>query len=554
MSDLTRRMFLRNLGAGGLALGMTNCAGVGREAASATPPSILVVLVDDMGYSDIGCYGGEIDTPNIDALARNGVRFTQAYNTARCCPSRASLISGLYPHQAGMGWMTAANLGTDGYSGDLNCECVTIAEALKPAGYGTYMSGKWHLTYDKPWYRNKASWPCQRGFDRYYGIIEGAANYFAPVSLVRDNTRIKPPDPDSDYYLTDAISDNACRFVKDHAENRTGTPFFLYVAYTAPHWPLHAKPEDIAKYRGRYMMGWDVLRLERHARMVEMGLVDKAWPLTPRDPNSPPWDELDDERKDDMDLRMAVYAGQIDCMDQGVGRIVAALKHTGQLDNTLILFLSDNGACWEHGPFGFNNTQGREIGGPKSWASYGFSWANASNTPFRLYKSYTHEGGIATPLIAHWPNGMAARGELRHHPCHIVDIMPTCLELAGASYPKKYNGHTITPLEGTCLLPAFNNEPLNRREPIYWEHEGNRAIRDGKWKLVARSVEGPWELYDMEADRTEMHDLSGAHPEIAKALADAWQRYAERAEVFPLDGRGWNERIRESSRRQSRKR
>jgi len=495
-------------------------------------------MADDMGYSDLGCYGGEIQTPNLDKLAANGLRFTQFYNTARCCPTRASLMTGLYPHQTDMGWMTAANLGHKGYIGDLNKECVTIAEVLKQAGYSTYMTGKWHLTYDKYLDGPKHNWPCQRGFDRFYGTIKGGGSYFKPEKLNKDNTRIYAPD--EGYYYTDAISDNAVKFITEHKREKGDKPFFLYVAYTCPHWPLHAKPEDIAKYRGKYLKGWDTVRAERHKRMIGMGLVEKDWSITPRDKKVKTWDEVDQAKKELWDLRMAVYAAQIDCMDQGIGRIVSAVERAGKLDNTLIMFLSDNGGCAES-----ISRKGKDIellGTDDSFESYRINWANASNTPFRLYKHWVHEGGIATPLITHWPTRIKNCGQLRHQPGHVIDIMATCIDIDDAQYPSRYKGNKITPVEGKSLVPAFDNEPI-MREAIYWEHESNRAIRIGKWKLVAKGKDGPWELYDLESDRTELNDVSGKYPARTKKMTAMWQKYAERTNVLPLDDRGWYERI-----------
>jgi arylsulfatase len=495
-------------------------------------------MADDMGYSDLGCYGGEIQTLNLDKLAADGLRFTQFYNTARCCPTRASLMTGLYPHQTGMGWMTAANLGHKGYTGDLNKECVTIAEVLKQAGYSTYMTGKWHLTYDKYWDGPKHSWPRQRGFERFYGTIAGGGSYFKPKALTRDNTRIQAPD--EGYYYTDAISDNAVKFIKEHDQSKADKPFFLYVAYTCPHWPLHAKPEDIAKYRGKYIKGWDTVRDERHKRMMEMGLVKKDWLITPRDKKVKAWDEVDQAKKELWDLRMAVYAAQIDCMDQGIGRIVSAVDRAGKLDNTLIVFLSDNGGCAEG--ISRKDKDIELLGTDDSFESYHINWANASNTPFRLYKHWVHEGGIATPLIAHWPARIKSRGELRHQPGHVIDIMATCIDIGDVKYPRQYQGNKIIPIEGKSLTPAFDNKPI-KREALYWEHESNRAIRIGKWKLVARDKTGPWELYDLESDRTELNDISGKYPARAKKMAAMWQSWAERSNVLPLDNRGWYERI-----------
>ncbi|NOY58415.1 MAG: arylsulfatase [Calditrichaeota bacterium] len=510
----------------------------------AKKPNIVLIMADDMGYSDIGCYGGEVHTPNIDRLAANGIRFTQFYNTARCCPTRASLMTGLYPHQVGMGWMTVRDLGTEGYRGDLNNRGVTIAEMLKQAGYGTYMSGKWHLTFDKYWNGPKHSWPRQRGFDRFYGTIAGAGSFYTPATLTRDNTRIEAPS--EGYYYTDAISDNACTFISEHCQSKQDDPFFLYVAYTAPHWPLHAKPEDIAKYKGKYMKGWDTLRQERYTRMIEMGIIDKKWALTPREKNITPWEQVDKKRKEWMDLKMAIYAAQIDCMDQGIGRILSTLEKKGQLENTLIFFLSDNGGNAEVGPWGFDNKKDGVLGENSSFSSYGASWANASNTPFRRYKHWVHEGGIATPLIVHWPSRIKDHGQFRRQPGHVIDIMATCVDVAGATYPDSYKGVEILPPEGKSIVPAFDNKTIER-EAIYWEHEANRAVRVGKWKLVSmyrsRDNLGPWELYDMENDRTETKDLASKYPDLVQKMSAMWLRYAERANVFPLDGRSWDERL-----------
>jgi len=526
-------------------------------------PNIVLMMADDMGFSDIGCYGGEIRTPHLDMLAGRGVRFTQFYNTGRCCPTRASLMTGLYPHQAGVGHMMN-DRGLEGYRGDLNNRCRTIAEVVKTAGYRTYMSGKWHVTRSIAPDGPKHNWPRQRGFDRFFGTIHGAGSFYDPNTLTRDNTQI-PPTSD-DFYYTDAISDNAVEFIADHAREHSEKPFFLYVAYTAPHWPLHAKPEDIAKYQGRYDRGWDALRTERHARMIESGLVEQRWPLTPRDPAAPAWEQA--ELKDWHARRMEVYAAMVDCMDQGIGRITRQLKETGQFDNTLILFLADNGGCAEEygsrgpvrpapekagqlEPLGEEELQtrmqplmtrdGRPVrtgrgvmpGPADTYIAYGLPWANASNTPFRRYKHWVHEGGIATPLIAHWPRGIARHGVLEHQPGHLIDIMATCIDLSGAEYPDEVDGRAIHRPEGISLQPAFAGEALGRESPLFWEHEGNRAIRQGKWKLVARGASGPWELYDLEADRTELNDLIEDHPDRAAQMAAAWQAWAERAGAQP---------------------
>ncbi|MBN2138166.1 MAG: sulfatase-like hydrolase/transferase [Sedimentisphaerales bacterium] len=557
----TRRGFLKMLGLGAATLAVPGCIAASRQSAKNTKqPNIVLIMADDMGFSDIGCYGGEIHTPNLNNLAAAGLRFTQFYNTARCCPTRASLMSGLYQHQAGVGHMMG-DYGYDGYRGELSKNCVTIAEALKPAGYRTYMSGKWHLTKRTRQNESKENWPRQRGFDRFFGTIHGAGSFYDPNSLTRDNTQIPPG---KDFYYTDAISDNAVKFISDHNTEHPGKPFFMYVAFTAPHWPMHAKPEDIAKYKGRYAAGWDALREQRHKRMIDLKIVDAEWKLTPRDQAVPPWTEA--KNKKWFQRRMEVYAAMVDCLDQGVGRIVAELARTADLDNTLIFFLADNGGCAEEygsrgpvkpdpskpvvlKPMDPNELQtrmqptvtrdGRPVrtgrglmpGPADTYIAYGKPWANVSNTPFRLYKHWVHEGGISTPLIVHWPARIKTRGQLRKQPGHLIDIMATCLDVAGAEYPAEYKGNKITPAEGRSLTPAFDNKQIER-QAIYWEHEGNRAVRKGKWKLVSKHPD-KWELYDLEADRTELNNLADANPQKVAELKQTWQAWADRAGVRP---------------------
>ena len=399
----TRRDFLKAMGFGAASLSLHGCMEVGSSAATESTrsrPNIILIMADDMGYSDIGCYGGEVNTPSLDRLAASGMRFTQFYNTGRCCPTRASLLTGLYPHQAGIGHMVG-NKGYPSYQGYLNERCVTIAEALKSGGYRTLMSGKWHVGENRP------HWPVDRGFDEYYGIVSGGANYFdisktkAPgvkrTMAIDDEPFV--PKPGS-FYMTDAFSENAVKFIDNYGRKKE--PFFLYLAYTAPHWPLHAWPDDIAKYKGKYRKGWDRLRQERYQLMIKIGLISSKWKMSPRDTATWPWD--DENNKELLDLKMAVYAAQIERMDYGIGKVLDKLKETGAQENTLVLFLSDNGGCAEGGPVGFDNRKnGLPPGGVDSYMSYGLSWANASNTPFRRYKHWVHEGGIATPLIAHWP-------------------------------------------------------------------------------------------------------------------------------------------------------
>ena len=515
-------------------------------------PNILLIMNDDMGYSDIGCYGGEIQTPNLDRLAAHGVRLTQFYNTARCCPTRASILTGLHPHQVGIGWMTA-QIDEDGYRGSLSDTCVTIGEALKLAGYGTYMSGKWHVSHDQAPDGPKYCWPRQRGFDRYFGILGGAANYWQPNTLTRDNDAVDLKSLPGDFFLTDAISDEAANYIREHAATNGNAPFFLYTAYSAPHWPLHAHEEDIRRYQGRFAAGWDRLREERLQRMRDMGILDASWPMTERDSTQPPWDEAPHQAW--QQRRMEVYAAQVDRMDQGIGRIVAALEETDRIDNTLILFLADNGACAEEfaaevrplpSTYSGGTTKTRDgrtvlrgndptvMPGPEhTYQSYGVTWANLSNTPFREYKHWVHEGGIATPLIAHWPAVIEDHGALRHQPGQLTDIMATCLDVAGADYPTRFNGNDIVPLEGTSLAPIFHDQP-NHKEALIWEHEGNKAVRRGQWKLVCKHP-GDWELYDIIANRTETEDLAERHPEVVEELGAVFDAWAERCGVKPWE-------------------
>ena len=547
----------------------------GAEAAT-TRPNIIVILSDDMGFSDIGCYGGEIQTPNLDALAKGGVRFTQFYNMARCCPTRASLLTGLYPHQAGVGHMME-DRGMDGYRGSLNRNCVTIAEALKPAGYRNYAVGKWHVTPGQTAavLEKTNNWPLQRGFDRYYGTIHGAGSYWDPSALVRDNTLITAASDaeyrSKEFYYTDAISDHAVKFIRDHAREHKNAPFFLYTAFTAAHWPMHAKESDIAKYKGRYRAGYEAIRAARWAKQRKLGLVDSKWEPTPLVGD---WSKVKDQPFEER--CMEVYAAMVDCMDQGIGRVVAELKAQGQLENTLILFLQDNGGCAELNGRGPNaavrgakpslppmapddqqfNSQPKQTrdgwpvrqgfgvmpGGPDTYIAYGREWANVSNTPFREYKHWTHEGGISTPLIAHWPAGIARsrRDKLEKQPGHLIDIMATCIDLAGADYPKESAGEKIKPLQGVSMRPLFAGKSIKRTQPIFIEHEGNRAVREGKWKLVGKENQ-PWELYDMERDRTELHDLASSEPAKVQELIAKWDAYTVRADVLPVGGwRGKN--------------
>ena len=509
-----------------------------------TRPNIIVILVDDMGWSDIGSYGGEIPTPNLDALAARGVRFTQFYSTPRCSPTRASLLTGLYPHQAGMGHLdNIVREGSSGTTGRLNDRSVTIAEVLRDAGYLTAMSGKWHLGLQN------GSPPWQRGFDRVLSLRAGgmffpnqkfeggddALTRRAQEPLYLDGTPTPRDSPvfGQNWYATSLWTDFGLKFIDE--ARKANRPFFLYLPHNAPHFPLMAPPELIAKHRGKYRAGWDRLRDARYRRQISMGLVDVRWPLSPREADSPAWESLSDEAKDRFDHLMSVYAAMIEAIDISVGVLVKGLEARGALDNTLILFLSDNGANAESGPDGRYN--GNPPGGPNSNLYLGMNWAALSSTPFRRFKHFTHEGGIAVPLIAHWPRGIPAnrRNALERQPAHLIDVMPTVIEITGATYPREFKGQTIQPVEGVSLLPAFAGRPLRRTRPFFWEHEGNRAVRSGNWKLVS-TYPDDWELYDMAADRVERNNLASRHPDTVRELAAEWNAWAERAHVDPWLG------------------
>lgn len=511
-----------------------------------THPNIIVILADDMGYSDIGSYGGEVQTPNIDKLASEGIKYKQFYNAARCCPTRASLMTGLYPHQAGMGWMAAADLGTPEYQGTINNQCVTIAEVLKSAGYSTYMTGKWHLTNERKIDGMVTdSWPHQRGFDHYFGIIPGGANYFTPV-LYSNNKKYRAPE---NFYLTTAISDTSVKYIDQHFAKMNADPMFMYVAYTAPHWPLHALQKDIDKYKDRYKAGWDKIRAERFEKQKQLGLMPEDAVMNPRDSKVEAWDSLSEEKKNEMAMRMAIYAAQINVLDDGVGKIVEKLKERNQLDNTLIFFLSDNGACAEF----INSGKSKEVTGKEdTFESYRISWANVSSTPFKEFKHYTYEGGIATPLIVHWPKGIDAslNNKFISDYGHLTDIMATCVDVAQAKYPASFKGNNIIPMQGKSLVPHFSGKS-NNRGVIYWEHEANIAMRDGKWKLVAKTPEDAefsersLELYDMETDPVEMYNLAPKYPQRVKSMYADWLKWAKSIKAFPMDTRAYNIRAQE---------
>ncbi|MCA9236424.1 MAG: arylsulfatase [Planctomycetales bacterium] len=522
-------------------------------ASAAARPNIVVVLVDDMGWSDIGCYGSEIPTPHLDALAADGLRFTQFYNTGRCSPTRASLLTGLYPHQAGMGHLdNTVRPGSTGLTGKLAERAVTMGEVLGAAGYMTAISGKWHLG------QQHGTPPWERGFQRSLNLPAGGVHFFnqpaGPAKkLYLNGQEHALDDPEfGEWYGADLWTTYGLKFIDEAIA--ADKPFFLYLAHCAPHFPLMAPAETIAKYRGKYQVGWDVLREQRRARQVEMGLIDDSWPLSPRPAACPAWENVNAKNRDRFDHMMAIYAAMIDEVDKNMGRLIDGLRERGQLDNTLVLFLSDNGGNAESGPRG--RTEGAPLGGPTSTVFLGQNWATLNNTPFRRYKHFVHEGGISTPLIAHWPAGLkapagdvetfrpASGGMLCDAPAHLIDVMATVVDVGEAQYPREFNGHQILPAEGVSLRPALEGRALVREQPIFFEHEGNRAVRRGQWKLVALNNR-PWELYDMQADRTELNNVAEEHPELVAELIAAWDAWAQRAFVDD-----WNAKPR--SRRQNR--
>lgn len=500
------------------------------SSSTATRPNIVLILADDLGFSDLACYGSRVETPQLDRLASQGVRFTQFYNAARCCPTRAALLTGLYPHQAGVGHMTQdwTKYGA-AYSAGLNQQSATIAELLREAGYRNYLAGKWHVGGRIK--GQEQNYPTRRGFDHWYGTF-GGGDFFAPDNLYLDDQPIKPA---GDYYFTDAITEHAVKFLDEHARGHAGKPFFLHLTYTAPHFPLQAREAEIAKYRGKFKDGWDAERQRRYERLQQLGIINRKWRLSPRDPVAQPFAQAAD--KDEWDLRMAVHAAMIDRMDQGIGRVLATVKQMGAEQNTLVLFLSDNGASaefldsWPDPRRG--HKPGTPTGRPDSHRTLEIGWANAANTPFRENKMWMHEGGIATPLIAYWPAGIKAKGKLSHEVGHVIDLMPTLLEVAGANYPRQFKERTLTPLAGNSLVPAWQGKRRGARA-LAWEHEGNRGLRVGDWKLVA-VFRGEWELYNLAEDRTETDNLAARMPGKVKELAAQWQQWADRVGVVPWE-------------------
>lgn len=516
------------------------------ESAQATErPNIVLILADDLGYSDLGCFGSEIETPRLDKLAFEGLRMTQLYNAARCCSTRASLLTGLYPHQAGVGAMSLDNQ-KPGYRGFLTERAVCVASLLQQSGYQTFMTGKWHLRGKG----NQACIPTNHGFEQFYGHFKAYASYYRSDLFERlPATQPKRRYKRGEFYATDAITDHALDFI-DMAQSEE-EPFFLYVAFNAPHFPLQAPREEIESGLATYRKGWDAIRDARIRKLKQHGLIQQDTSLSERghvtavpdrnadspyyDRKIPAWDELSDARKEDLANRMATYAAMVRIMDRNVGRIHDRLEKQGCLDNTLIVFLSDNGACAEWDPFGFDNNpyprnrlyQGDEtknIGGPRTFHSYGTGWANASNSPFRLYKHYNHEGGISSPTIVSWPKQIKRVGDIERAPTHVIDLVPTFLELGKADYPD--DSKKVLPLAGRSLVGLWRGEKQPERT-LYFEHEGNRAVRRGKWKLVWINHVKRWELYDIESDRTESHDLAETYPERVTELETLWLSWAK---------------------------
>lgn len=545
-----------------LLLVMSGCCLPGQAQKKSTPkdqrPNIIIIMADDLGYSDIGCYGGEIHTPNLDRLAKQGLRLNNFYNNARCCPTRASLLTGQYAHKVGL----AIN------GNALTRNGATIAELLQENGYRTGMVGKWHLSDDvqKPakeeqlkWLNHQAyadspfaslnSYPVHRGFQQFYGVIWGVVNYFDPFSLVEGETPVK--EVPKDYYITNAITERSVEYIRQFVRSASGTsvsgstspPYFLYVAYTAPHWPIQAKPEDIARYKGKYDMGWDELRKQRYARMVKMGLIDSATtPLLKVMGAQGSWDQLTAEEKEKQSLKMATHAAMIDRLDKGVGEIILTLEQTNTLQQTIILFLADNGASPEiPPPPGYDRpSQTRQgvplqydrevtngnIGSELSYTGIGPNWANASNTPYRYWKMESFEGGAHTPFIIHWPAGLkTSKGAASNALGHVTDILPTLLDVAKVPYPASYRGSSLTPLDGKSLLPVLQGKSGTGRKDIFFEHVNGKAyIKDG-WKLVMRTNGKEWELYHLEKDRNESRNLAAEQPEKLNRMKAAWEQW-----------------------------
>jgi len=518
----------------------------GAGAVTREQPNILIMIADDLGFSDLGCYGADvIETANLVALAKQGVRFTQFYSAGRGCPTRASLMTGLYAHQTDVGHMLI-DFQVSGYRGNLNRECATLGEMLGSAGYQTFMTGKWSLTRHFDEQAPKHTWPRQRGFGQFFGTTLGAGSYFDPATLIRGNEFVGQKE-NADFYYTEAIGQEAIAMLDRAVKNRA--PFFMVVSFTAPHWPLHARPVLLDAYRGKFYMGWDELRDKRYQRMIDMQIVNRHWRLSPRDSRVLPWHDA--PFKEWHQRRIEAYAAQVESMDQAVGKILEKVKQLGREQNTLVMFLSDNGAAseevladWEGPHIPKKTSRGVAVqvgntpqvmpGDEGTYQSYGVPWANVSNTPFRSYKGTCYEGGIAVPMIVRWPAAIRpalGTGNLTREIAHVMDIAATCYDVAGIPYSQFYEGHRIKPLEGTSLLPALLGKEMPLR-PVFFEHEGNRAVRYGKWKLVG-ATGGTWELYDMNADRTELSNLAEQNPTVVEKMAALYEEWTKRVGVQP---------------------
>lgn len=495
-------------------------------------PNIVLILADDMGFSDLGSFGSEIRTPHFDRLAQEGLRITQFYNSGRCCPSRAALLTGLYPHEAGVGDMVQ-DKGSPAYQGYLSKNSATIAQLLKTAGYNTIVSGKWHVGLVP------SAWAVNRGFDQSFTMQNNGSSYFNSEPLYNDGRTVtfqlngrQIQRYDTSRYLTQAITDFAIASI-DRIKNQSN-PFFLYLAYNAPHWPIQALPEDIARYKGKYMQGWDALREARYRKMISLGIIQKEWQLSPRYEKAPEWNALSNPEKEQWDTRMAIYAAMIDRMDQCIGQLLDKLTAIGRDRNTLVLFVSDNGGSGDTvREWSYVTQKTGEPGSVHSIDSYDPPWGNTSNTPFKLFKKNTHEGGIASPFIAWFP-GKIKGNALSRQVSHITDIMPTLLEVAGVHYPATLGTEKLTPLAGNSLTRLFQQPEAVHDKTIFWEHEGSRAVRQNDWKLVAE-IGQPWELYNLQTDRSENHNLALRHPDKVKALEKEYLQWA--AKVGVVD---WN--------------
>ncbi|MDY5639203.1 MAG: arylsulfatase [Parabacteroides sp.] len=540
----------------------TGCQQAPQEEEKAlSRPNILVILADDLGYSDLGCYGSEIQTPNLDRLAQTGIRFSHFYNAGRSCPSRASLLTGLYPHQAGIGRMTFDDH-LPGYRGTMTHNGVTIPEVLKESGYQTGMIGKWHVAEtplredQRIWlahqvehdeFAPKENYPTYRGFEDFYGTIYGVVDYYDPFSLVHGEEPIR--EVPKDYYSTIALTDSAVSYINRYAQSEK--PFFMYLSYHSPHWPLHAPEKYVQKYADTYKVGWEKIRDARYERMKALGIFQDQSDFLSNRQSTKEWVENTDSVWDAR--AMAVHAAMIDCMDEGIGRVIKALEETGQLDNTLILFMSDNGCspeiCQNYPP-GENDRpdmlrdgtpmiyprQKEALPGPETtYASLGPEWANVANMPFRFWKAKMYEGGICTPMIAHWPKGIQVQsGSVVDAPCHVIDVMATCLDLSGATYPTTYQGNDISPYEGISMSPIFQTGRRKGHAVIGFEHFNEKALvsEDG-WKIVQPGNQADWELYDLNHDRTEMHNVADKYPDRLQSMITQYEAWANRTMVYP---------------------